>query len=242
MKFRRRRRSFSRRRGMTYEIQDAPFSRVPIESFPGSTAALPTSDLFLICHPRLEWRSGPTGGDTANVPAIARGCIVRGLRHKLLISYFPDGNENPSATGVGAVTIRAAIVRLATDPSVNPFTVPNLFENTIADSSGSQSQPTYRIMWLNIYQVPVLDGTTASNLIQTPASTQALMASNEYGNTTTDLHHTKTAVRLGMDQGLYLLVQNVCPFASANTGIVMGMDAHFRYGVKQLLTGPNSYQ
>lgn len=246
MKFRRLRGgSFRRRRsGSLYEMQEASFTREPVTIQPGRVATNPSLDLFLMYHPRLEATSSATGPTPAQTMPLNKGVVIRGIRHKLILSYVPQVTQiNGTASARGFATIHAAIVRLATDENLQPYTAPNLFEPQMdnpSDATGRQ----FRVLWRNLYHLAVVDGSLVLSLNTAdgtnPYRGMSTVAQGNDGGDTVEPVRTKSAVKLGQDQGLFLQINAVSPFLGGDD-IVMGLDYYFVAGVKPLTRG-TSYQ
>lgn len=238
MKFRRRRGSFSRRRrSNAYEMQQASFTREPL-NFAASDVTLPTTDIFLMYHPRLEYAALPSAGLPNTLP-IARGVVVSGIHHRLLISYVPPFTSGtPTYTAMGMVTTHSAIVKLPTDEQLVPTYVPNLFEPDVdIDVTNGRPVNNVRTLWRSLTHLRVFDGAVEKFNSGLDVSSTAGYG----GGTVHDFIRTKSKVRLGMGDGLFLLVQSVWPFTDVVVPQVLGLDFWFAGGIKQMLSGPNEY-
>lgn len=233
MRFRRKRGSFSRfRRGKSlYEMQEVSFSRQAIVVPGGASASLPSTDLFLITHPRLEWSPDQPGvGATPHVLPVAKGLVVKGIHHRHLVSSVADFNENPTATALGYVTVHAAILRLPTDVQMTPLEIPNLYRPDVDNSPiGPVSVPNkYRTLWRGLEHIRVFDGSLAFGFGSSPDDRR------EFDDTS--FIRTKTGVTLSMEQGLFLLVQCLSPFI-AGFDVTLGLDTFLALGVKPMTRG-----
>lgn len=233
------RRRFVRRRGKSlYEMQQGSFTRQSIIIPGGSNANNPSSDLFLMYHPRLEW-SDQAEPDTANnrvALPIAKGCVIKGGVHKLAISFVPLISAEPTATAVGFVTIHAAIVRVPTQPSDLGVSgsFPQLFSPDVdipAPLGVSSLAEHFRIIWRGLYHLSVIDGSVV--LVNAPFLTSSTLGL--LGGDSSEFVRTKSAVSLSMDQGLYLLVQCASPFATGT--IELGLDFWYAFGIKPMTRG-----
>lgn len=247
MRFRRRRAGgFRRGRRNPYEMQYAPFNRVALPLAGSASFNNPSVHLFLICHPRLEF-TGMNFGDTdtplQEVPAINRGCVVKGIWHQERFVAVPELNETSSSLSIGAVSIRWAIQRLPTQSSDGaPLLVPNLYQTTTsADVSGGDA-PNVRTLFQQGCEFPMVDGTVSTDLASRALPEQLITTRP---SPVLPPQHIKTAVRLSMDQGLFLNIQMINPFTVDIEGMgftsVITLNADFRFGVKPILFGPNQY-
>lgn len=234
------RRRFRRRRGTLYEMQEISFTREPLVLPETATEALPSVDVFEIVMPRLEWSTD--AGDPGKVPAIVKGATLRGIHHRTLISYVPRFSDTPTATAIAFVTVHMAIVRVPIDTAGTPLALPNLYLSEANEQPGNISPGHYRILWRGLDHIRVFDGTLPLNLAGLGVPTQADVVAVTDRRDFSDISfiRTKSACRMTMDQGLFLLVQCVHPFTFAEPGeLTLGLDTFMSFGIKNQTRGSN---
>lgn len=218
-------------------MQESSFTREPIVVVSGSTSQLPSTDLFLLAHSRLEWSQDQVGVNfTPKVLPIAKGVVVKGIHHRTLLSYVPEISPDPTANTVGFVTVHMAILRLPTAVDLTPLEVPNLYRTDVADSpTGPISVPNkYRTLWRGLEHIRVFNGTVSS------FQGAALDYNDRRDFSQISFIRTKSSVTLSMEQGLFLLVQCVSPFAESENPdetVTLGLDTFSVAGVKQMTRG-----
>lgn len=244
MAWRGRRRRFSSfrrgaRRGSKYELQQFAMEPqqfvIPYETHPANPLTFAT----LVCHPRLEWsQTEPGEFNNIPVPPVAKGVTIAGLRHRTnLFSVWNPGGD--TATVCFPITAIVALVVLPTHTDLEPaITVfPNLWlKHTTnlddADGSSGSSGEVMRVLWRDMVVVEAYNGD--------PFAAGMLVGPQGWGNRhPSGLIRTKSRVTLGMDHGLFLLVQAVNP---AVTGETVFLQCAFEavLAVKQKWTG-NQY-
>lgn len=228
-------------------MQEVSFTHETIHVAP-LIAPTVSQDIFLIAHPRLEHSlSGPTVATPQAAPPLAKGVVLNGMVHRLLVAYVPQASNPITATGVGIVTYHAALMRLPTDEDLVPESVfsPSagglLFTND-AESGNPVTAVTplkYRVLWREMGQIAVADGTITTNL--TGVFDGTISSGGGFGSSgLAHLVRIPCRVRLGMDDGLFLVVECRTPFAGGDT-IELGVDYWSIFGAKNMTRG-NQYK
>lgn len=244
---------FRRRRGGTiYEMQQVSFTHESVV-VPPALAPVISQDLFLLAHPRLEWSiTGPTTADNFALP-IAKGVVIDGLRQALRLAYIPQFvSSGGTATAGGVVTIHAALVSIPTDETLTPLAVPSTStggflyteDDQPSSATASVSRGKWRILWRGMYQLAVVDGTLNATAGVQSAQDQlsfAVFTGGGFGSgADREFVRVKSKLRLGMDQGLFLVIECRTPFI-AGANVVLGVDYWAVLPVKSLTRG-SSYR
>lgn len=234
-RFRRPSRRRFRRKGSLYEMQEISFARESIVVAGGTSISNPGEDFFELCTPRLEWSTTETNAGTRSVPPIVKGAVLKGIHHRTIISYVPEQNEIATSTSIGVVTVHLAICRLPIDSDGTPLEAPNLFASDANKASGGLVDNKYRTLWRGLEHIRVFDGTVAPFVLNSNFAEAALSAVQIQPIDSINFIRTRSAVRLAMEHGLFLLVQTVSPFQAGN--VTLGLDFFGAFGVKNMTRG-----
>lgn len=177
-----------------------------------------------------------------------KGVIVKGIEFDYFFSYIPDGSEEAPALGVTSIRYGLVVMDLA--PAVSDVALaapdspsPNIFFHSEAlrrDSdwgggfNATEELKKYRILWRGMRMA-------RSIIINAAAFDQFTQANYTLPNGSLMHYHqrVRASCRLGMNQGLFFVVEMVNPFLDINP--TFAVDLLGKCGVKRITRG-NSYE